>query len=64
MLCNNQFAILLIKSETKNLKGKYIGVHYHDILNIVEISEVKVNFISLTEMVADLMTKILSLVKF
>lgn len=59
MFCN-QFVISLIKSETQSFKRKYIDVHCHYILYVVKRSEVKVNFISLTDMAADLMTKRLS----
>ena len=61
---NNQSIISLIKSGTQSSKRKHIDVHYHYILDIVERGEVKVNFVSSTEMVADLMTKGLSLEKF
>lgn len=64
MFCDNQSVISLKKSGTQNFKGKHIDGHYNYILDIVERCEVKVNFISPTELVADLMTKGLSLEKF
>ena len=64
VFCDNQSVISLIKSGTQSSKGKHIDVHYHYILDIVERGEVKVNFVSSTEMVADPMTKGLSLEKF
>lgn len=64
MFCDNQSAISLIKSGANSSKGKHIDVSYHYIQDIVERGEIKVNYIPSEEMVADPMTKGLSLEKF
>lgn len=64
MFCDNTSAISLIKSGANCSKGKHIDVNYHYIQDIVERGEVKVDYIPSTEMVADPMTKGLSLDKF
>ena len=64
VFCNNKFAILLIKSGANCSKGKHIETNYHYIQDLVEMGEIWVWFIPLSEMVADPMTKGLTLDKF
>jgi hypothetical protein len=64
MFCDSKSAISLIKSGAQSSKGKHIDVNYHYIQDIAERGEIKVEFISSLEMVADPMTKGLSLEKF
>jgi hypothetical protein len=64
VFCDNKYAISLIKSGAHSSKGKHIDINYHYIQDIVEKCEIKVEFISSTEMVADPMTKGLPLDKF
>ena len=64
MFCDNKSSISLIKNGVQSSKGIHIDVNYHFILDIVEIGEIKVEFISSLEMVADPMTKGLFSKKF
>jgi hypothetical protein len=64
VFCDNKSVISLIKSGVHSTKGKHIDINYHYIQDIVEKGEIKVKFISSIEMVADPMTKGLSLEKF
>jgi hypothetical protein len=64
VFCDNKSAISLIKSGVQSSKGKHIDISYHYIQDIVERGEIKVEFIPSTEMVADPMTKGLTLDKF
>jgi hypothetical protein len=64
VFCDNKSAISLIKSGAHSTKGKHIDINYHYIQDIVEKGEINVEFISSTEMVANPMTKGLSLEKF
>ena len=57
-------AISLIKSGANSFKGKYIETNYHYIQDIVERGEIQVQFIPSSEMVADPMTKGLTLDRF
>ena len=54
----------LIKSGANSSKGKHIGTNYHYIQDIVEKGEIRVRFIPLNEMLADSMTKGLTLDRF
>jgi hypothetical protein len=64
VFCDNKSAIFLIKSGANSSKGKHIDVKYHYIQDIVERGEVKVDYIPSEHMVADPMTKGLTLEKF
>ncbi|MBT0984615.1 Ty1/Copia family ribonuclease HI, partial [Salmonella enterica subsp. enterica serovar Typhimurium] len=64
VFCDNKSAIFMIKSGANSSKGKHIDIKYHYIQDIVERGEVKVDYIPSEEMVADPMTKGLSLEKF
>ena len=65
MFYDNKFAILLIKSGANNSsKGKHIETNFHYIQDIVERGEIQVQFIPSSEMVADPMTKGLTLDRF
>ena len=64
MFCDNKSAISLIKSGANSFKGKHIETNYHYIQDIVERGEIQVQFIPSSEMVADPMTKGLTLDRF
>ena len=64
MFCDNKSTISLIKSGANSSKGKHIEKNYHYIQNIVERGEIRVHFIPLSEIVADPMTKGLTLDRF
>jgi hypothetical protein len=64
VFCDNKSIISLMKSGAHSSKGKYIDINYRYIQDIVEKGEIKVEFISSTEMVDDPMTKGLPLDKF
>ena len=64
VFCDNKSAISLIKSRANSSKGKYIDVNYHYIQDILEMGEVKVHFVLSTDMMADPMTKRLTLNQF
>ncbi|KAK0606530.1 hypothetical protein LWI29_000218 [Acer saccharum] len=64
VFCDSKSAISLVKSGANSPKAKHIDVNYHYILDIVERGEIKVDYIPSGEMVADPMTKGLSLEKF
>jgi hypothetical protein len=64
VFCNNKSAISLIKSKTNSSKGKHIDNNYHYIQDIVERGEIKIHFVPLADMMADPMTKGLTLNQF
>jgi hypothetical protein len=64
VFCDNKSAISLIKSGANSSKDKYIDINYHYIQDIVEMGEIKVHFIPSTDMMADPMTKGLTLNQF
>jgi hypothetical protein len=64
MFCDNKSAISLIKSGEQSSKGKHTDVNFYYIQDIVERGEIKVKFIFSLEMIANPMTKGLSLEKF
>ena len=64
MFCDNKFAISLIKSGANSSKGKHIETNFHYIQDIVERGEIQVQFIPSSEMVANPITKGLTLDRF
>ena len=64
VFCDNKSTISLIQSGANSSKGKHIETNYHYIQDIVERGEIRVWFIPSSEMVADSMTKGLTLDKF
>ena len=64
VFCDNKSAILLIKNGANSSKSKHIETNNHYIQDIVERGEIQVRFIPSSEMVADPMTKGLTLDKF
>jgi hypothetical protein len=64
MFCDNKSTISLIKSGANSSKGKHIDVNYHYIQDIVERGEIKVHFVPSADMMADPMTKGLTLNQF
>ena len=61
VFCYNKSAILLIKSGANSSKDKHIDDNYHYIQDIVERGKIKIHFVPLADMMADLMTKGLTL---
>lgn len=61
---DNNFTISIIKSGLNNSKTNHTDVDYHYIINIVKKCEVEVDNVTFEEMVADPMTKGLSLERF
>ena len=61
VFCDNKFVISLIKSGANSLKGKHIDVKYYYIQDIVERGEIKVHFVPSAEIMANPMTKGLTL---
>ena len=64
VFCDNKSAISLIKSGAKISKGKHIETNYHYIQDIMEMGEIRVQFIPSSEMVTNPMTKGLTLDEF
>ncbi len=64
MFCDNKSVISLIKSGANSSKGKHIDVNYHYIQDIVEKGEIKVHFVPSADMMANPMTKRLTLNQF
>ena len=64
MFYDNKSAISLIKSGVNSSKGKHTETNYHYIQDIVEMGEIQVWFIPSSKMVANPMTKGLTLDKF
>ena len=64
VFCDNKSIISLIKSGANSLKGKHIDVKYHYIQDIVEMGEIKVHFVPSAEIMANPMTKGLTLNQF
>uniref|UniRef100_A0A2N9ELZ6 Reverse transcriptase Ty1/copia-type domain-containing protein n=1 Tax=Fagus sylvatica TaxID=28930 RepID=A0A2N9ELZ6_FAGSY len=64
VFCDNKSTISLIKSRANSSKGKHIDVNYHYIQDIVEMGEIKVHFVPSTDMMANPMTKGLTLNQF
>uniref|UniRef100_A0A2N9F1W8 CCHC-type domain-containing protein n=1 Tax=Fagus sylvatica TaxID=28930 RepID=A0A2N9F1W8_FAGSY len=64
VFCDNKSAISLITSGANSSKGKHIDVNYHYIQDIVERGEIKVHFVPSADMMADPMTKGLTLNQF
>jgi hypothetical protein len=60
----NKSTISLIKSGANSSKGKHIDVNYHYIQDIVEMGEIKVHLVPSAEMMANPMTKGLTLNQF
>ena len=64
VFCDNKSTISLIKSGVNSSKGKHIDVNYHYIQDIVERGEIKVHFVPSADMMADPMTRGLTLNQF
>uniref|UniRef100_A0A2N9G0N8 CCHC-type domain-containing protein n=1 Tax=Fagus sylvatica TaxID=28930 RepID=A0A2N9G0N8_FAGSY len=64
VFCDNKSVISLIKSGANSSKSKHIDINYHYIQDIVERGEIKVHFVPSTDMMADPMTKGLTLNQF
>jgi hypothetical protein len=64
ILCDNQSCIKMTENPVFYDKSKHIEIRYHFIYDIVQRGALKLQYISMDEQVADVMTKPLSRVKF
>ena len=64
VFCNNQGAIRLSKDSTFHARTKHIDVHFHFICQTVSQNHIFLEYISTTDMIADIFTKSLSFYKF
>jgi hypothetical protein len=64
ILCDNQSCIKMTESPVFHDRSKHIEIHYHFICNMVQRGALKLQYISMDEEVADVLTKPLSCVKF
>ncbi|GFH18455.1 reverse transcriptase Ty1/copia-type domain-containing protein [Haematococcus lacustris] len=64
IMCDNQAALQLLHNPIASARAKHINVHHHFARERVARGEVSFSYCSTASMVADIMTKPLSLVKF
>lgn len=64
LFSNNKSTIFLVKNGANSSIGKHININYHYMQDIVERREIKVDHVPSGKMVADHMTKGLSMEKF
>jgi hypothetical protein len=64
ILCDNQSYIKMTENHVFHNKSKHIEIHYHFIRDMVQRGALKLQYISMDEQVADMLTKALSRVKF
>jgi hypothetical protein len=64
ILCDNQSCIKMTKNPVFYDRSKHIEIRYHYIRDMVERGALKLQYISVNEQVADVLTKPLSRVKF
>jgi hypothetical protein len=62
--CDNQSCVKLSENLFFHDKSKHIEIKYHDIRDMVQRGVVELQYISTNEMIADILTKPLSRVKY
>jgi hypothetical protein len=64
ILCDNQSCIKMTENHVFHDRSKHIEIRYHYIRDMVQRGALKLQYISMDEQVADVLTKPLSRVKF
>ena len=64
VFCDNQSAIFLAKNQTYHARTKYIDVKYHYVREIIESGVVLLRKIDTKDNPSDMLTKVVSGVKF
>ena len=64
VLCDNQSAIFLAKNQTYHARTKHIDVKYHYVREIIESGVVLLRKIDTKDNPSDMLTKVVSRVKF
>jgi hypothetical protein len=64
ILCDNQSCIKMTNNHVFHDKSKHIEILYHYIHDMVQRGAIKLQYVSTNEQVADVLTKLLSRVKF
>ena len=64
ILCDNQSCIKMTENPVFHDKSKHIEIRYHYIRDMVQRGAIKIQYVSMDEQVADVLTKPLSRVKF
>ena len=64
ILCDNQSCIKMTKNPVFHDRSKHIKIRYHYIRDMVQRVALKLQYVSMDEQVADVLTKPLSRVKF
>jgi len=64
MFEDNQEAIALVKNPHLHERSKHIDICYHFIRDLIEQKKLKIEYISIAEMIADAMTKSLTRISF
>jgi hypothetical protein len=64
ILCDNQSYIKMIENSVFHDRSKHIEIRYHYICDMVQRGALKLQYISMDEQVADVLTKPLSRIKF
>ena len=62
--CDNQSAIHLVKNQIYHARTKHIDVRYHFVREILEEGEIQIQKIPTTKNPADMMTKVVTAIKF
>ena len=55
--CDNQSAIALCKNSVHHARSKHIDIRYHFSREAQERGEIKITYLSTSEMIADMLTK-------
>jgi hypothetical protein len=64
ILCDNQSCIKMTENPVFHDKSKHIEIRYHYICDMVQRGAIKLQYVGTNEQVADVLTKLLSRVKF
>ena len=63
LFCNNQSAITLLKEHQYHARTKHIDIHFHFIHWVIEEGKLRLIYCPTNKMVADVLTKVLTLTK-